>query len=140
MLRKWLQDTIAKKYLNILESIKIQILLELKYVENDFLAWFGVVFVKKIIFFLERNGRIYNLYYGLIWVIYSAYKHNDIFDMAMGEDKPMIFISLAYMYALIYITGGFEASLYTTLALGFVLIVVKNKKYTALKEYIDAIF
>ena len=73
------------------------------------------------------------------YFIYSAYKHNDIFDMAMGEDKPMIFISLAYMYALIYIIGGYGPFLFITLALGFVLIVVKNEKYTVLREYIEDI-
>jgi len=72
------------------------------------------------------------------YFIYSAYKHNDIFYM--GEDKPMIYILLGSIYALIYITGGSEASLYTTLALGFVLIIVKHEKYRAIKEYIDMIF
>ena len=71
------------------------------------------------------------------YFIYSAYKHNDIFDI--GEDKPMIFISLAYMYALIYIIGGYGPFLFITLALGFVLIVVKNEKYTVLREYIEDI-
>ena len=72
------------------------------------------------------------------YFIYSVYKHNDIFDI--GEDKPMIYISLVYMHALIYITGGSEVSLYTTLALGFVLIVVKHEKYRAIREYLDTIF
>ena len=72
------------------------------------------------------------------YFIYSAYKHNDIFYM--GEDKPMVYILLASIYALIYITGGAEASLFATLALGFLLIVVKHEKYRAIREYIDMIF
>ena len=58
----------------------------------------------------------------------------------MGEDKPMVYILLASIYALIYIMGGSEVSLYTTLALGFVLIIVKHEKYRAIREYIDMIF
>ena len=92
---------------------------------------------------IEPNFNIYKLFifelYSIIYVGYIIYLHkkydNDFFKI--NSDKTLENMILLYILLVAYMLNMYGVLLFIILLIGFIFIVVRNKKYEHLQTFMD---
>lgn len=96
-----------------------------------------------LIWGLEPNFNVYKaiilFLYSLAYISYVTYlykKYNGN-DFMIVSDKKLQYMILLYIVLIAYMLNMYEVILFIILLIGFIFIVVRNKKYKHLKTFID---